>query len=70
MIYENKLDKGLAFFWMDNNEAVDKETQDSFKLLKSAGILPVIIESGSGDLEQSMRSLMKQNSKLQLEISA
>ena len=70
MIYENKFEKGFALFWADIDESVGKETKESFKLLKSAGILPVIIESGNGDLEQSMRSLMKQNSKPQLEISA
>ncbi|MBQ7503790.1 MAG: hypothetical protein IJT79_00525 [Ruminococcus sp.] len=70
MLIENKADKGFILFWEGKNEKLDKETKDCFRMIKRAGILPVVIESGSGDLEDSIYRLMKQNVKTPLEKTA
>jgi hypothetical protein len=70
MLIENKAEKGFVLFWEGKNEKLDKETVDCFRMIKRAGILPVVIESGSGDLEDSIYKLMKQNVKAPLEKTA
>lgn len=70
MKFENKSDKGYVMFWTEEGENIEANYDRAFKLLKANKILPVVIESGSGNVEDSVYMLMKQNSKSKLEISA
>lgn len=70
MKFENKSEKGFVLFYAENSENVEAEYGEAFKLLKGNNILPVVIESGSGNLEDDIYNLMKQNSRRELEESA
>lgn len=54
-----------VLFWMSKEEAADKELNASLKPRfaewKKKKYLPVIFESGDGNLEDSMYMLMKRN---------
>ena len=54
-----------VLFWMSKEEAADKELNASLKPQfaewKKKKYLPVVFESGDGNLEDSMYMLMKRN---------
>lgn len=70
MKFENKSEKGFVLFWAEPDGNIEAEYGEAFKLLKDNKILPVVIESGSGKLEDDVYMLMKQNSRPKLEESA
>lgn len=70
MKFENKSEKGFVLLWAEPNDNIEAKYAETFKLLKANKILPVVIESGSGNLEESIYGLMKQNAKIPLEKSA
>lgn len=57
-----------VLFWLSRAEAADSQVMDSlkplFKSWKSQGYLPVVFESGEGDMNDSMYLLMKRNFEL------
>ena len=54
-----------VLFWLSRAEAADTQMMDSlktqFKNWKSRGYLPVIFESGEGNMEDHLYLLMKRN---------
>ena len=52
-----------VLFWLSKQEAADKEGMATLKAIfpsiKEEGYLPVIYESGDGDLEESITLLIK-----------
>lgn len=57
-----------VLFWLSRAEAADSQVMDSLKPLfknwKNRGYLPVVFESGEGDMNDSMYLLMKRNFEL------
>ena len=57
-----------VLFWLSRAEAADSQVMDSlkplFKSWKNRGYLPVVFESGEGDMNDSMYLLMKRNFEL------
>lgn len=57
--------KKLVLFWISREEGTDKIFIDAlkpqFKAWKAKGYQAVLMESGTGNLEDSMYQLMKQN---------
>lgn len=55
----------MVLFWITKGEGENKEFLESlkpmFKEYKAKKYLPVVMESGTGNLEDSMYLLMKQN---------
>ena len=55
----------VVYYWISNEEGQDKELMASliprFNEWKSKNYLPVVFESGAGNLEDSMYLLMKRN---------
>lgn len=58
----------LATFWISREEAEDKAFMTSlkpqFKLWKEKGYLPVVYESGTGSLQDSLYQLIKHNNEV------
>ena len=57
-----------VLFWLSRAEAADTQMMDSlktqFKNWKNRGYLPVIFESGEGNMEDHLYLLMKRNYEL------
>lgn len=57
-----------VLFWLSRAEAADSQVMDSlksqFKSWKNRGYLPVVFESGEGNMEDHLYLLMKRNYEL------
>ena len=58
--------KPARIYWLNHSEAQDEAItaflQNDFALQKEQDVLPVIVESGKGELEESLYLLMKRQS--------
>lgn len=57
----------VQLYWVSRSEAeydgIKESLKNDFTLLREQKILPVIIESGSGELEEQLYLLMKRNAE-------
>ncbi len=63
-----KEDKEIVEFWLTNEEKNNKETKDwvtlQCKEWKKKNYYPVIFQSGSGDLKESIEGLLRHSCEL------
>ena len=60
--------KKAQVYWLSRDEAQDEGVkmllQNDFALQKEQGVLPVVIESGTGNLEEALYLLMKRQAEI------